>query len=112
MKNQVYGEFARYYDLLGWNQFSHICAQRLKNFVRLRGVGNETVLDLACGTGELEYKLKRTGLKFTGVDLSWSMLAQARRKNNGVKFLHGDITDIRLNRRFDQIGRASCRERV
>ncbi len=101
MKNQVYSEFAQYYDMLGWNKFAHICAERLKTFVRFRGSGNETVLDLACGTGELEYRLQRTNLKFTGVDLSWQMLSQARRKTDSVKYIHGDITSIRLNRKYD-----------
>jgi SAM-dependent methyltransferase len=101
IKKNVYGEFARYYDLLGWNRFSRVCAERLKNFVRFRGRGNETVLDLACGTGELEYKLRGTGLKFTGVDLSRLMLKQARQKNRTAKFIDGDITSIKLRRKFD-----------
>ena len=103
MKDQIYSDFARYYDMLGWNRFSHVCAQRLKNFVRFRGDGSETVLDLACGTGELEYRLRQTNLQFTGVDLSWPMLTQARQKNNGVKFIHGDITSVRLNRKYDLV---------
>jgi SAM-dependent methyltransferase len=89
--------------MLGWNRFSHLCAERLKNFVRFRGNGRKTILDLACGTGELEYKLRRTNLKFTGVDLSRQMLTQARRKNNGAEFIHADITNIRLNREFDLV---------
>ncbi|MCD6161403.1 MAG: class I SAM-dependent methyltransferase [candidate division Zixibacteria bacterium] len=101
MKNQNYTDFAKYYDMLGWNKFSHVCAERLHNFIRFRGVGNESVLDLACGTGELEYKLRNTNLKFTGVDLSMSMLTQARRKINGVKFIHGDITSVRLKQKYD-----------
>lgn len=101
MKDQNYTDFAKYYDMLGWNRFSHVCAERLKNFVRFRGIGNESVLDLACGTGELEYKLRNTNLVFTGIDLSMPMLAQARRKNNGVKFIHGDITSIRLKQQYD-----------
>lgn len=103
MKTNVYGDFACYYDLLGWNRFSKICAQRLKNFVRLRGKGDETVLDLACGTGEIEYRLHKTKLRFAGVDISHQMLKQARRKNKSVKFIHGDITSIRLNKRFDLV---------
>jgi len=104
MKNdRTYGEFARYYDMLGWNRFAQICAERLKNFVAFRGAGEETVLDLACGTGELEYRLKRTKLQFTGVDISGKMLAEARRKNKGVKFIHGDITNVRLNRKYDLV---------
>jgi len=101
MKNQIYGEFAHHYDLLGWNRFARICAIRLANFVRLRGTGRESVLDLACGTGELEFQLRRTGLSFTGVDISYQMLSEARRKNPRAGFVHGDITSVRLNRKFD-----------
>jgi len=97
----VYGDFAGYYDLLGWNGFARFSAERLKNFVAFRGHGYETVLDLACGTGELEYILRRSKLQFTGVDLSWKMLSQARRKNKGVKFYHGDIVNVRLNKKYD-----------
>ena len=101
MRETIYGDFARYYDFLGWNRFARICAERLRQFVKLRGNGSETVLDLACGTGELEYRLKKTGLKFTGVDISRRMLSEARLKNKGMRFVHGDISGVRLNRKFD-----------
>ena len=101
MKTPIYGEFARYYDQLGWNRFAKITAERLKAFVKFRGTGDETVLDLACGTGELEYLLRKTKLKFTGVDISWQMLTRARQKNKDVEFFHGDITGVRLDRKFD-----------
>lgn len=101
IENQIYGDFGRYYDFLGWNRFSHICAERLKHFVKLRGNGSETVLDLACGTGELEHRLKKSRLKFTGVDISRQMLAQARPKRPDVRFVLGDMTNTRLNRSFD-----------
>jgi ubiquinone/menaquinone biosynthesis C-methylase UbiE len=101
MKKQVYGKFARYYDLLGWNRFARICAERLKNFIAFRGNGSEAVLDLACGTGELEYQLQKTNLKFTGVDFSREMLARARRKIKKAKFLQGDMTCLRLNKKYD-----------
>lgn len=101
--SNVYGDFANYYDILGWSNFARFSAERLKSFVIFRGHGNETVLDLACGTGELEYILRRTKLQFTGVDLSRKMLTQARRKNKGVKFCHGDLANVRLNKKFDLV---------
>ena len=99
----VYAEFAEYYDKLGWHLFARDCAMRLKAFTRLRGTGNEKVLDLACGTGELEYMLRNTKLRFTGVDLSPGMLKEGRRKNRSVKFVEGDIASVRLNKHFDLV---------
>lgn len=102
MKN-VYGDFSRYYDMLGWNLFAGICAERLEAFFRLRGEKPETVLNLACGTGELEKLLGKTGIKFTGVDASPGMLREARRKCPGAKFVKADAADVRLNRKFDMV---------
>lgn len=48
----------------------------------LRCAGQEELLDVACGTGELEKLLlvRWPGLRITGVDLSPSMLERAREK--------------------------------
>jgi len=101
MKYQPYEDFANYYDWLGWNRFARICAERLEQFIRFRGTGNEAILDLACGTGELEYCLRNTALKFTGVDLSSPMLKQAKKKNRKIKFHQGDFCEIRLQEKYD-----------
>jgi ubiquinone/menaquinone biosynthesis C-methylase UbiE len=102
MKN-VYGDFSRYYDMLGWNLFAGICAERLKAFFKLRGEKPETVLNLACGTGELEKLLSKTGIKFTGVDASAGMLREARKKCPEAKFVKADAAEVRLNKKFDMV---------
>ena len=67
----------------------------------------ETILDLGCGTGGHALILARRGYKITGVDRSESMLAIARNKaeTEGVKieFIHGDITKVNLNKKFDAV---------
>ena len=102
MKN-VYGDFSRYYDMLGWNIFARVCAERLTAFFKLRGQKPETVLNLACGTGELEKLLGKTGIRFTGVDASAGMLREARKKCPGVKFVRADAAEVRLKKKFDMV---------
>jgi SAM-dependent methyltransferase len=56
-----------------------------------------SVLDLACGTGELCFELTtRKNCQVVGVDLSHRMIEFARRRNRGirVRFEHGDATDL------------------
>ncbi len=64
-------------------------------------VNTSLVLDLACGTGKLTFKLRERGYDMTGVDLSEGMLSQAHKyayKNNinDVLFLCQDMTEFEL----------------
>jgi SAM-dependent methyltransferase len=101
--SNIYGEFSRYYDLLGWDIFARNAATRLEAFFKLRGEKPDTVLDLACGTGELEKCVLRRGIKFTGVDISPGMIRQARKKFPKGKFIVGDAAEVRLNSKFDMV---------
>ena len=71
----------------------------------------ESVLELACGTGALAIPLARAGYEVTGLDLSESMLAEARRKSQAsrvsVDWRHGDIRDFHLGRTYSLIILAS-----
>ena len=64
---------------------------------RRRTVGNlgltpgSTVLDLACGTGDLCRELERAGHHPVGLDVSWGMLAAAR---TDAPLLHGDALSL------------------
>jgi len=56
-----------------------------------------SVLDIACGTGELCFELaSRKNCQVVGVDLSRRMIEFARKRNPGaqVRFAHGDGTDL------------------
>jgi len=52
-----------------------------------------TVLDVACGTGDLSRDLRRVGYRPIGVDLSFEMLRHARVP---VPLLHGDAARLPL----------------
>ena len=64
---------------------------------RRRTVGNlgltpgSTVLDLACGTGDLCRDLERAGHHPVGLDVSWGMLAAGR---TDAPLLHGDALSL------------------
>lgn len=62
--------------------------------------GHETVLDVPCGTGELEQRLflRWPELNITGVDLSRNMLRRARTKDaeGRAKWIEADVADLPL----------------
>jgi SAM-dependent methyltransferase len=76
----------------------------------IAGVKPCTVLDCACGTGNVSFELAQQGLNVTGVDISTGMIeaAQAKSKSTplltsggSVKFLQTDLTSFDLNEKFD-----------
>lgn len=56
------------------------------------------VLDLCCGTGVASAALLAHGYRVTGVDASAGMLAHARRRAPGARFVTGDLRYIALER--------------
>lgn len=101
----VYSRFADYYDFLGWDEFSREAFRRLRGILRLIPGPTHTVLDLACGTGELAILLAERGYEVTGVDLSGLMLRAAKRKKGKrrVRFVREDIRRLSLGRKFDLV---------
>ncbi|SIT72360.1 Methyltransferase domain-containing protein [Ectothiorhodosinus mongolicus] len=59
-----------------------------------------SLLDIGCGGGKNVLNLKRH-FNVTGLDLSPTMLAQARELNPESTFVHGDMRTFRLNSTFD-----------
>jgi ubiquinone/menaquinone biosynthesis C-methylase UbiE len=65
------------------------------------------ILELACGTGRITCALAKSGRSMTGVDLSDTMLEEARRKskqlNLKIDWHSGNMTAFELNKKFDVI---------
>jgi SAM-dependent methyltransferase len=99
----AYGDFSQYYDMLGWGAFARACATRLRAFFKLRDKTPNKILDLACGSGELEKALGKVRISFTGVDLSPGMIRQAKKKYPAGRFIVGDAAATRLGEKFDMV---------
>lgn len=69
--------------------------------------GTHSALDMGCGVGRWSLELAARGYAVSGVDLSPSMLAQARStaatRGARCEFLVGDVTTLALDRKFDLI---------
>ena len=62
------------------------------------------ILELACGTGRVSLPLAKAGFAVTGVDISDSMLGEARKKaaaeDVAIEWLKGDVRSFNLGRKF------------
>lgn len=65
-----------------------------------RGFAGGRVLDLACGTGNATLPFDVRGFDVEGVDASSAMLARARAKLPGVRFVEGDLRTFDTGRRY------------
>ena len=104
---RVYSRFAAYYDFVYHSLVDHegdvdFLERVFRRFARRRV---QSVLDLACGTGNHAIPLARRGYEVAGLDLSRPMLAHARRKARAARlsipFVHGDMRRFDLGRPFD-----------
>jgi trans-aconitate methyltransferase len=69
----------------------------------LRPQSGERVLDIGCGTGTLTAQLARQGATVTGIDRSPDMIASAREKYAGLRFLVADGQDLTYTEEFDAV---------
>lgn len=62
-----------------------------------------SVLDAGCGSGRVAIELARHGIEIVGVDADASMIAEARRRDPGLTWVHSDLADLDLGREFDAV---------
>ncbi len=90
-----YDNLASHYDKR-WRPYIEASLNEVLETMDLQG--DEAVLDVPCGTGELEQRLlaEWPDLSITGVDISREMLAQAMIKEGAsrVCWIEADVTEI------------------
>lgn len=104
MKEQVlYGELAKYYDLIYSFKDYRKEALRIKALILKykKSDGNE-LLDVACGTGH-HLKYLKDEFSCTGVDISSEILEVAKESVENVTFRKADMIRMNLGKEFDII---------
>lgn len=63
----------------------------------------EKILDLGCGTGDLTYEISKLGANVMGIDLSSTMIEEAKKKYPNIKFAIDNGETMRTNETFDAV---------
>jgi SAM-dependent methyltransferase len=112
MNNPIFGNYARYYNLLYRDKDYAAEARYIHGLIEKFCPDAKPVLNLGCGTGNHDFELAKFGYEITGVDMSEDMLAAAnsglssptsQSSSGSCSFLLGDIRSIRLNKTFDVV---------
>lgn len=104
MLNDEWKELVTYYDELYVKpeQYQKEVQQVVTFSQHYLQSGGKTLLDVACGTGG-HIKYLQDHFQVSGVDLSESMLAVARKKFPHLSFYRGNMIDFSLDKQFDII---------
>jgi SAM-dependent methyltransferase len=108
---KVFGNYARYYNLLYRDKDYAGEAQFIHQLIQTHAPNTQSLLELGCGTGTHAQLLAKEGYDVHGVDLSTEMLQQASDRvsqlpqelASRLAFYQGDIREIRINQQFDAI---------
>ena len=103
--SEVFSDYARYYDLLYKDKDYAGEAVYIHGLIQKHTPGARTILNLGCGTGKHDVCLEKLGYQITGIDLSETMLIEARKREtlNKLEFFQGDIRNVDLGREFDVV---------
>ena len=100
----MFTESAEFYDAI--YSFKDYVAEATQIAARVRSVraDAQTVLDVACGTGEHARLLaERHRFEVDGLDIDPGLLRLAREKHPSGHFFEADMSDFVLERRYDAI---------
>jgi SAM-dependent methyltransferase len=98
-----YNDLAPFYDAFASGSDYEAWTARILALLDSHAWRGNSVLDVACGTGNSFLFLLRRGLSVTGCDLSPGMLEEAARKAPAVPLLEADMRDLPRLGEFDLV---------
>jgi len=107
----VFGDYARYYDLLYQDKDYDGEAQFINGLIKKYAPNAKNLLELGCGTGIHAEKLAAMGYSVHGVDLSDAMLARAEIRKTTLPpedaerltFASGDVRTVQAGMTYDAV---------
>jgi SAM-dependent methyltransferase len=95
---------AEFYDLI-YSTFKDYVgeAARITSLLRRSNPRCQTVLDIACGTGEHARLLAAEGFDVDGLDLDPAFIHIAEQKHPTGRFFEADMSEFHLSRRYDAV---------
>ncbi len=100
MKNKVFDNYSRYYDLLYVDKNYESEVAYILQLLKLHKVDNGNILEFGSGTGKHGKLIAKNGYALTGVELSQEMVDVCEVSDN-FSIIQGDITQIKLGVKFD-----------
>lgn len=104
---ESYNYLAEYYDMLMDDVNYERWCDFIETILSAYKVTPNTILDTACGTGNITIPMAAKGYSLWGADISEEMLAiaenKARSKNQNIKFVKQNMTELTLNNSFDAV---------
>jgi len=101
--NRLYNDLAWTWHIISkpedYVEEGELFTSKIRKYARIE---TKSLLSLGCGGGNLDWVLKRQ-FGITGVDISDSMLTNARNINPENEYLQGDMRTVRLNKQFDTV---------
>jgi len=76
---------------------------RIKKILSLLPKGNFSILDLGSNNGELTNIISKRYNQVVGLEFIKENVSSARKKFPNIKFIEGDITNLRIKQKFDII---------
>lgn len=93
---RLYREDLAYIHDAGYGAVARAGAAVLLEVLRRRGPASGLVIDLGCGSGILSERVAAAGYEVLGIDLSEDLLALARKRVPGGRFVRGSLWTAKL----------------